>query len=240
MSSSLYPYSQPRSGIDRRAQFARSRSTAKKEAVRSSRRNLQFPVYKSFIARGSVPEVKYFDTDLSFLFDSTGEVPATGQLALIPQGDTGSTRDGRQATIKSVQIRGSALFTPGASASATCIAYLYLVLDKQANGAPAGITDVFTTAVMDSNLLNLNNSDRFAILRKWVLPYVAQAGATTAYNPSIKSIEFYKKCSIPMNFSGTTGAITEIRSNNLFLMAGLVNQDDTVSFNGVCRLRFQG
>jgi len=53
------------------------------------------------------PELKFFDTAVSFDFDSTLEVPATGQWALIPQGDTQSTRDGRLAVIKSIQFRGT-------------------------------------------------------------------------------------------------------------------------------------
>jgi len=189
---------------------------------------------------GNRPELKFFDTALSFNFDLTGEVPATGQLALIPQGDTESTRDGRIAWIKSVQIRGQVLYQPSTGAVAADAAYLYLVLDTQANGAAAAITDVFTSNVMGTNMLNLNNSGRFRILKKWVIPLNSQAGATTAYNNLMVPVEFYKKCNIKMDWSSTTGAITEIRSNNLFLCAGMGPSDDLASFTGTCRLRFQG
>jgi len=190
--------------------------------------------------RGTRAEMKFFDTANSFLFDSTGEVPATGQLALIPQGDTESTRDGRQCTIKSVQIRGYFKNVPAAGATSPAIAYLYLVLDKQANGAAAGVTDLFTSANMWDNMLNLANSDRFRILKKWVVPLNAGAGVTTAYDNTVKVLEFYKRCNIPMSFSSTTGAITEIRSNNLFLMAGAAVVDDQIAFEGRTRVRFTG
>lgn len=190
---------------------------------------------------GFLPEKKFFDTALTFAFDTTGEVPATGQLALIPQGDTESTRDGRKAAIESVQIRGSVVFAPGASATAADVAHMYLVLDTQANGAAAAVTDVFTSTNLATAMLNLNNSGRFRILKHWEWALNSQAGVTTAYNNVIKPVEFFKKCNIDMDWSSTTGALTEIRSNNLFLIAGTAGTtDDLVSFGGTCRLRFRG
>lgn len=190
---------------------------------------------------GLVPEKKFFDTAIAFDFDTTGEVPATGgQLALIPQGDTESTRDGRKAVIESVQIRGICAFTPGAAATATAVTHLYLVLDTQCNGAAAAVTDVFTSTNLGTAMLNLNNSGRFRILKHWVQTWNPPAGVSTAYNTTAKQVEFYKKCNIDMDWSSTTGALTEIRSNNLFLIAGANAADDLVSFSGTCRLRFRG
>jgi len=190
--------------------------------------------------RGPNAELKFFDTSLNFSFDATLEVPATGQLVLIPQGDTESTRDGRQCTIKSIQIRGVAVYVPGAAATASAVSYLWLVLDTQCNGAAAAATDVMTTTAANTCLINLANSDRFKILKKWVINQNPAAGATTAYNTQSNTIEFYKKCDIPLQYSSTTGAITEIRSNNIFLLAGCWNEDDKVTFGGTCRVRFQG
>lgn len=188
---------------------------------------------------GLVPERKFFDTALAFSFDVTGEVPATGQLALIPQGDTESTRDGRLAVLKSIQIRGTLVCVPGVS-GANGVAFLYVVLDTQANGAAAAVTDVFTSNVMSTNLINLNNSGRFRILAKKVWTFQATAGVSGAFPSQSKQMEWYKKCEIPMDWSSTTGAITEIRSNNVFLLAGSQNLDDDISFTGNCRIRFQG
>lgn len=196
---------------------------------------------RALASMGLKPELKFFDTSLAFSFDSTGEVPATGQLALIPQGDTESSREGRLAVIKSVQIRANMSFAPGAAATASVNCFLYLVLDTQANGAAAGVTDVFTSTSLQSAMLNLNNSGRFRIIKYWKLNFTSQAGATTAYNTVNKHIDFYKRCNIKMDWSSTTGAITEIRSNNLFLIAGSdTGADDLVGVSGVCRLRFVG
>lgn len=191
---------------------------------------------------GLKPELKFFDTALAFNFDLTGEVPATGQLALIPQGDTESTRDGRVAYIKSVQIRGNIIFNAvaGGQTVSSSAVYLYLVLDTQCNGAAAAITDVFTSNVMGSNMLNLNNSSRFRIIKKWEITLNSMAGVSTNWGVITKLVNFYKRCNIKMDWSSTTGAITEIRSNNLFLCAGALNNDDIAVFDGTCRLRFMG
>lgn len=188
---------------------------------------------------GPAGELKFFDTALSFLVDATAEVPVSGQVTLIPQGVTESTRVGRKATIKSVRVQGSAVFAPSSAANAATIAVLYLVQDTQANGAAAAVSDVFTSTTLTSANMNLANSGRFKILKKIVIPMNASAGVTTAYCNVAKYVDFYKKVSIPIEYSSTTGAITEIRSNNLFLVAGTDgNSDDAVSFNGSCRLRF--
>lgn len=185
-------------------------------------------------------ELKFFDTALSFNFDTTGEVPATGQLVLIPQGDTESTRDGRKAIIKSIQIRGNVEYQPAAAANMDSLAFLMVVLDTQTNGAAATISDVFTNSNMSTNLLNLNNSGRFRILMKKQWTFNATAGVTTAYCQQIRQCEMYTKCNIPIDWNSTAGAITEIKTNNIFLLAGAIGSDDLVVFLGNARVRFVG
>lgn len=188
-------------------------------------------------------ELKFFDTALSFNFDATGEVPASGQLCLIPQGDTESTRDGRQAIIKSIQIRLNLLYDPQAAIQACPSVFLYLVLDTQCNGAAAANTDVFTSADLSVALLQLNNSKRFRILKKWnyiMQPTAAYYNAAAFAQPVRRTISFYKRCNIPIDWNSTAGAITEIRTNNIFLMAGSIGGDDTVGALGTARLRFIG
>lgn len=188
---------------------------------------------------GARSELKFFDTANSFTFDTTGEVPATGQLNLIPQGVTESTRVGRLCVLKSIQLRGEFVFSPGAAALAATTVYMYLVLDTQCNGAAAAITDVLTSNVLATALINLNNSQRFRILKRWVQPLVSSAGVTTAYNQVVVPLDYFKKIDVPLDFSSTAGAISEIRSNNLFLLAGSDGQsDDTVTFIGTTRVRF--
>lgn len=185
-------------------------------------------------------ELKFLDTESSFSIDRTGEVPATGQLVLIPQGATQSTRIGFKCTIRSIQWRAVVEMVPDASVNSSGVAYIYLIQDTQANGAAAAVTDVFTSASLEKGLLNIANASRFRILKKWVLDFNSQAGVTTAYNSHARHVEYFKKCNIPLDFNGATGAITEIRSNNLFIIAGsaLANSDDEISVFGSFRVRF--
>lgn len=113
--------------------------------------------------RNIPPELKFFDTAVSFLADNTLEVPATGQWVLIPQGDTQSTRDGRLAIIKSIQFRG---VITGADASMSMIGitfYMWVIQDTQANGAAATAADVFTGANVHRSFLIEKALTRLAV-----------------------------------------------------------------------------
>jgi len=69
----------------------------------------------------------------------TGEVPATGQLCFVQTGDTLNNRDGAVIMVKSLAIRARWVHQPMAAATSAGTIYLYVVLDKQANGAAAGV-----------------------------------------------------------------------------------------------------
>lgn len=201
---------------------------------------------RAAIQNGMVPELKFFDTALNILIDASAEVSttaATGAIALIPQGDTASTRDGRVCHIQSIHLKGVLVHTPGIAATASGVVYLYLMLDKQANGAlPTGASDVVTSTSLSTSFMALENSSRFQVLKKWVVAINPMAGASTSLNSTTKNLDYFKKCNIEMQYSSTTGAITEIKSNNVFMMFGAsgVAIDDTVVFNGNARLRFRG
>lgn len=188
--------------------------------------------------QGKMTELKFFDTDLGFNFDLTGEVVATGQLNLIPQGTTESARIGRKVKIHSIQIRGVLKGVPVSAGTFADVTYMILVQDTQCNGAAAGVQDVMTGVSFEKAMINIANSGRFRILKRWVHHHTAASGVTGAKNDTAVALEYWKKCNIEINFSSTTGAIGEIKSNNIFLMAGSTISDDKVSFAGTCRLRF--
>lgn len=189
-------------------------------------------------------EQKFLDTALSFNFDATAEVPATGQLCIIPQDDTQSGREGRKVVVSSVYIKGRAVYATAANQPSIC--YLYLMQDTQCNGAAATVgnanTGVFTTTNLCTAMRTLANVDRFKVLKRWEIKMKAQAGITTSFALDVQSVNGYVKCNIPLEYdaSAATGAIGTIRSNNIFLVAGSDGSADTVSFEGTCRLRFVG
>lgn len=229
------------------SKFLRMRSTNlnRRGFVRTDSASARFGVSARRI--GLKPEKKFFDTAITFSFDTTMEASstaATGGILLIPQGDTQSTRDGRQCVIKSVQVRGTLLFNPGAGAVGSTYAFMYMILDTQANGAYPAITDIFTSNMAELNMLNLNNSGRFRILKKWVMKFESKAGVTTAWEPVVRQIEHFEKMNLLVDYSGTAGAITEIRSNNIIFAFGsdgsTTGADDLVTLNGNVRVRFGG
>lgn len=182
-------------------------------------------------------EVKFFDTALNLAMPLTASIGA--QLNLIPQGTTQSTRIGRTAVIHSIQFRGVMIHDPGA-ANTSNTAYMYIVQDTQCNGAAAGITDVLTSNAISTAMINLSNSKRFRILKRFVSPAhfgAADSGDANAIIPREYPIDYFKKCNIPIEFSSTTGAITEIASNNVFVCRGGTS-NNTGTFVGTCRIRF--
>jgi len=122
--------------------------------------------------------------------------------------------------------------------------FIWLVLDKQCNGAAAtaGGTDtsIFTSTLASTALVNLANGDRFRILKKFVFNLTSAAGVSGAYGNVAKFDECYLRVNIPIEFDPSldTGALTTIRSNNIFLVAGADNGDDLASFQGSCRIRY--
>lgn len=228
------PAKRPRTAAPRRYELTDAQKVTR-ERLRAARNR---PVYTRFSGPGS--ELKYFDTATSFTVDTTGEVPATGQLVLIPQGDTETTRDGKRCVITSIQARWDIIYNPPASSQGNSVVCITLVQDTQCNGAAAAVTDVFTSNVTTQAMINLDNSNRFRILKKWNLVFNPQAAAiVTQLNADMKHIEYYHKCRIPLVFSGATGAITELKSNNLFLLAsGFGVTDDLVTVTGNVRVRF--
>lgn len=187
-------------------------------------------------------EMKFFDTTLSFNIDATGEIPATGQLSLIRLGTSESNHIGRKCTVKSIQARMNLVFTPAAAATASVVTYIYLILDKQCNGAVATVAGD-ANSVFDSTDLRLAlrlraNQERFVFLKSWTRVFNAAAGVTTAYNNHSQQIDWFGKCNIQLDFGADAGAITDLRSNNIFLIAGSNGPDDLVNCAGKVRLNF--
>lgn len=197
---------------------------------------------------GPRPELKFFDNAVAYTADTTNEIPATGQLCTISQGDGQSQRDGRKIFVKSILMRGTVTLTPGALTSAYSSVFIWVVQDTQCNGAAATVanddTGIFTAAGANPALAVrcLANTDRFKILKKIVVSLGAQAGVSAAYNESQRVIDQYIPCNIPIEYdaSAATGALTTMRSNNIFLVSGSTLLDDVPAVAMTVRLRFQG
>jgi len=182
-------------------------------------------------------ELKFHDVDLSAgSVSSTGElVPSTGTLHAIAQGTGESQRIGRKATLKYIGVRYTAFLDSGTIPTATHDTLrVILYHDKQCNGTAAAVTDILETANYQS-FNNLANKERFRILSDKTHTLVSRA-ATTSYGEDAVDTQIHLKVNLPIEYSSTTGAIGEIRSNNINFL--VLSSGGHCEFSGKCRLRF--
>jgi hypothetical protein len=178
--------------------------------------------YYGRYSTASSSELKFFDTTIN-----VAPTPSAGTISpslnLIPQGVTESQRVGRKCVITKLQARiylelieSNAIVNPPNNDQFRIIIFL----DKQANGAAVGnVTDLLETASTRS-FRNLSETGRFKFLYDKVHTLNRQSLASDAAGQYSSAgmdryITIFKKCHIPLEFSSTTGAITEIRSNNI-------------------------
>lgn len=199
--------------------------------------------YRQTAAKASV-ELKFHDVDLDDAVVATGGT-ITDSINKIAQGVTESERIGRKCNIRSIQWRMNvSLPTLDAQALAQVEDTVRTILyqDTQCNGATAAVTDILEAANWQS-FNNLANKGRFKILMDKEVDLnplaIASDGDGLMTTAGVtRTHTFFKKCNIPVEFSATTGAITEIRSNNLGVLQ--ISQSGKGSFESKIRLRFVG
>ncbi len=188
---------------------------------------------------GKTQELKFHDVDQNdAVISATGSVSTSWNL--IAQGVTESQRVGRKCTLRSINWRGTLGMSSTTDFDNTSdVARIMLVLDKQANGAVPAVLDILETALFQS-FNNLSNSARFVTLfdRRFDMNCQGGQGNGTTFESveRKKTFSMYKKCNIPIEFSSTTGAITEIRSNNLIMLT--ISESGLARLDSKVRLRF--
>lgn len=189
-------------------------------------------------------ELKFFDVSLN----SSGSVATSGEVAnsinTIAQGTGEKERIGRKCTIRRIHWKcylSLASQESGSSALSGDMVRCIFYMDKQCNGAAASVTDVLETATWNS-FRNLSNSGRFNILydKTHTINYggITSEGSGVVTQPyTIKpEITFNKEVNIPLEFSSTTGAISEVRSNNIGVI--FISSNDQGIIQSKFRLRF--
>ncbi len=190
-------------------------------------------------------ELKFRDHQITdAIVAATGSV--TASFCLVGQGTTDITRIGRKIIVRSFSLR--FLVTLPTLANQDDIQdgdvlRIIVFLDRQANGANAVVTDVLETAVYNSHR-NLNNEKRFFIYMDRFVPLNRMVAATDGTNTNtspqvVKQVNLYRKINVPVEFSGASGLIGEVTSNNLACLY--------ISANGLCgvtdqesRIRYDG
>jgi len=193
-------------------------------------------------ARTIAPELKFYDTDVAATWNL---VPQTTQLCLVGQGDTQSTRTGNQISVRHVSLHAVVTVTPIVNTVIYGYTAMYVILDKQCNGAALSNTELIQESGTDfvTGYMLMANSERFEILAEQVLWWDKPAGIQSeGYNLQVQRLKIELPVNIPITYSGTTGAVTEIRSNNicLYFVSGGGNIHTTAVTLGRARIRFYG
>ncbi len=208
---------------------------------------------------GLAVEKKFLDltvgTDALVNSTSGAEIdPASSVNCLnaVALGDTESSRDGRQVKSLSVHVRGYVIRTaliaetvPPAGRTVT----LYLIHDKQTNGAQFNSEDVFINtgtevALISKPFRNLQFIKRFAILGTAHMdfgraPFTNEdTGANYDTGGDIQSFEFNATLNHVVNYKGTTAVVASIVDNSYHMMGIASGSGFTVHYNS--RYRFAG
>lgn len=223
--------------------------TAKKQrtsrAIRPAQRGFvqTSGFYGRYARNGTVgAELKFHDLDIDDAVVAANGTIAQVSCNLIAQGVTESQRIGRKCTIRNINWRYQ-IQLPNAQNMTSVLDTVRVILyqDKQANGATATVTGILESDDFQS-FNNLANKGRFTILmdRTHAINATAGSGNGTANDVAGReqNYTFFKKCAMPIEFDSTTGAITEIRSNNIGVL--LLGQQGFAAFNSKMRLRFEG
>lgn len=189
-------------------------------------------------------ELKYLDgtfdkTDI----DIGGDINAS--INLIPQGTTQSERIGRKVVIKKIILKYKIILNESDSSTTTNDYLRWIVYqDKQCNGATATAANILALigghGVLSNR--NLTESGRFIILKDIKTAITSEASiyqevATNLVNmEKEKWEEHYIECNIPVEFDSTTGAITEIRSNNIGYL--LISANGLLDVISTFRIRY--
>ncbi len=227
-----FPAKTRNGGLRRQSAFARARTAA------------------AVAAPAANGELKFHDIEWNEAVAdlSAGVISNTSSLVLIGQGQTESTRIGRKCTITNIGWRGEVQLILSATAAVTpaqAVRFM-IVLDKQCNGAAPTVTGdggVLESANFQS-FNNLANKGRYFVLYDKTVQLNAQAaagdGATNDTAPLKRGFTFFKKCNIPMEYSGTANPsiIDEVRTNNIFGIMIAGTSAASASLDSKFRFRF--
>lgn len=214
---------------------------ARRARFRAAQR--KFRAKSPYVGRRAVSgELKFFDTTHAQATVATAGAITNASLNLIPQGVTESNRVGRKCTIKKIHFRGEVRM-PDSSTSGTTADRMRMIVyvDKQANGATAAVTDILETANIDA-FRDLSNTGRFTVLYDVTEDVYSPSGSgrgttdTLAFGEMKKTLRHDIECSYPLEFSSTAGALTELRSNNVGVLA--ISEAGVVTLQYTARIRF--
>lgn len=206
---------------------------------RSTKRRKTGPKSYKQSGRSSLDrELKFHDTSFDVSVPETADT--RGGCANVAQGTGQSERIGRKIVVKSIQLTGRLRYTPVNISDTATTAYLYILQDNRCDGGNPVATEVFTGSDMSKAFKNLAFASRFKILKRYAIDLNVPQDNESIYVPGALNynIDFYTKLDIPMEFTGSTGNVSEMTEHNLVVFAGAKDSDGQVRFFGESRIRY--
>jgi len=178
-----------------------------------------FPPFKSMTKAGK--EVKFFDIVPSFGVVNVVPAVFTTSMVTIPAGIGPNDRIGRKITIRAIHCDWDHSVVNGTVTDPTSISRFWLILDKQCNGAvPVSSAEIFTTPTSIQLMQEPTNERRFTILKS----HTSKLAPKTIIGGFVAQDQnewvWFLKTKIPIEYTGVSGLIATLKSNNIFTFAG--------------------
>lgn len=164
-------------------------------------------------------------------------------------GSQNFNRIGRKIEMRSLQIRGIVQAATAMTSGADQFVRMLVVYDKQSNGASPTWANVVqsqditgTTSSKATDMVNLDNRDRFIILRDktFIIPYQSTtATQAVAGCPTVHHVDEFLKMNMETVFNaGTAGTVGDITTGSLHVFFCNQISGGQVAFVGSFRTRF--
>lgn len=161
----------------------------------------------------------------------------TDTIVGVTQGVMEQNRIGRKIFIKHVSFKINIILPQTTNLNDGNDAIRLIVfVDKQTNGATAQTTAILRVPGLLAHY-DLPNRERFNIMydETWTLNASAAEAGASYRSQQNKQLDF--AVNVPIDFTGPSGNVTAITSNNISFL--LVSENAAAEFNVITRVRFQ-
>lgn len=206
--------------------------------------------YQRGTSTAMLSERKVIDTNFAgYVFQAIGTPPAPTLLNGCIAGSQNYNRIGRKINNRSLQIRGFVFpTTPPNSTDQIC--RMLVIYDRQSNGVSPTWANVIqsqnisgTTSSAVTDMVNLDNRDRFVVLRDrvWICSSISNT-ATQAYagSSTVHEVNEYIKLNVETIYNaGVAGTVGDITTGGVFVFFAGSAFTGGYSFAGSFRIRFE-
>jgi len=195
------------------------------------------PKVRARAPRASTAELKFKDTTFAAAVVATAGTITDGTLvATIAEGNTDQTRVGNKIQVRTVMVRGIVRAPSSATAAdSSDVVRVILFLDRGCNGTAATVAEILAAADYRA-FNNLDNNDRFRTLAETTIDANVYASGAVVTAPLYLSFFLKGKVNLPFKFRGNTGAVADMASNNIGVLA--ISRDANATIEYIARVKY--